>query len=272
MTEEEIYEFDRQGYLVLPDFMTNDEVATLADAVDRLETHGLEHVDKPPRKVSAWDSIYHVNEELGYHVKGAKAEGKTLIIEDFWNADPAFDFLVNHDTTMRYARGIVQGHITINNSEIRIRYKENQSGTHRPTGDKYTYRYNENGIDSRMVRFIYFLHDVTEEQGAFCVVPGTHKSNLQSPYGTNPDVEPGMISLEVNAGDVIVFTENLRHGGVTNRSDQTRKTVHVGYGPFWLMSQNISTMDEPQHVLERTLSRYDKEQRALFTPWPEGRR
>ena len=269
MTDIEIYEFDRQGYLILPDFLSRDEVASLGETVDRLEAHALENVDKPPRKWSARDSDYHVNEELGYYVKGEKAEGKTLIIEDFWNADPAFDFLVDHERTMTYARSIVQGHVTINNSEIRIRYTGNQSGTHRPTGDKYTYRFNENGIDCRMIRFIYFVHDVTEEEGAFCVVPGTHKSNLQSPYGRDPDEEPGMVSLEAKAGDVIVCTENLRHGGVTNRSEQTRKTIHVGYGPYWLMSQNISTMDEPQNVLDRTMERYSAEQRALFTPWPD---
>ena len=271
MTEIEIYEFDRQGFLVLPDFLTTDEVGVLAEAVARLEVHALAHVDKPPRKKSAWDSDYHVNEELGYYVKGEKAEGKTLIIEDYWNADPAFDLLVNHEPTMAYARGIVQGHVTINNSEIRIRYTGNQSGTHRPTGDKYTYSYNQDGIDCRMVRFIYFIHDVTAEQGAFCVVPGTHKSNLQAPYDRNPDIEPGMVSLEVKAGDVILFTENLRHGGVTNRSDQPRKTIHVGYGPYWLMSQNISTMDEPQHVVESTFERYSEDQRALFSPWPAKR-
>ncbi len=271
MTETEIYEFDRQGYLVLPDFLSPDEVSSLAEAVDRLEAHGLEHVDLPPRKVSAWDSEYHVNEELGYLVKGKRGEGHTLIIEDFWNADPAFDLLVNHEPTMSYARGIVQGHVTINNSEIRIRYTGNQSGMHRPTGDKYTYSYNDNGIDCRMVRFIYFVHDVTEEQGAFCVVPGTHNSHLQAPYKRDPDTEPGVVPLEAKAGDVILFTENLRHGGVTNQSEQTRKTIHVGYGPFWLMSQNAGTMDEPQHVLDRTLERYSEEQRALFTPWPAKR-
>ena len=26
-----------------------------------------------------------------------------------------------------------------------------------------------------MVRMVYFVHDVSNEEGAFCVVPGTHK-------------------------------------------------------------------------------------------------
>ena len=40
--------------------------------------------------------------------------------------------------------------------------------------------------------------------------------------------------------------------------------MHVGYGPAWMMSQNIATMDEPQFILPGTLARYTEEQRALF--------
>jgi ectoine hydroxylase-related dioxygenase (phytanoyl-CoA dioxygenase family) len=61
------------------------------------------------------------------------------------------------------------------------------------------------------------------------VVPGTHKSNMKSPHGNNPDEEPGMIGLPVEAGDAILFTEHLRHGGLTNRRRvkwQIKTTAH----------------------------------------------
>ena len=119
-----------------------------------------------------------------------------------------------------------------------------------------------------MVRIVYFVHDCDKDQGAFCVVPGTHKSNLPCPYGSNPDEEPGMVGLKVRAGDAILFTEHLRHGGFTNNSKQVRKTLHVGYGPHWMMSQNIATMDEPQHITSKTLERFNVEQQNLFFAWP----
>ena len=134
-----------------------------------------------------------------------------------------------------------------------------------PIDHKYRYAFNRNGIDCMMVRMIYFVQDVTCEQGAFCVVPGTHKSNYPSPYRVGPDEEPGMVGLEVEAGDAILFTENLRHGGLTNRSGQVRKTLHVGYGPMWMMSQNIATMDQPQHITPSTRNRLSPEQRALLS-------
>jgi hypothetical protein len=272
MDDVEKYEFDRQGYLVLPGLLSPAEVQSLTDAVDRLEQHALARLDEPPRKVS-YNLEYHYDDSLGYHASdfgsglknGSPGHGTTLVVEDFFNADPAFDMLVNHEPTMAAVRDIVQGSIRINNSELRIRYTGNCTEAHSggPVSHKYRYGF-LNGIDAMMVRMIYFLHGVDREGGAFSVVPGTHKSNYSSPYEASVDEEPGMIPVEVAAGDGVLFTEALRHGGFTNGPTRTRKTLHVGYGPAWMMSQNIATMDEPQFIQEGTLARYDDAQRALF--------
>ena len=84
MNKEEAYEFDRQGYIVIKDMLDAAQVQSLAAAIDALEEHALAHVALPPRKVSAWGAEYHASAEKGYHVQGSKAEGQTLIIEDFW--------------------------------------------------------------------------------------------------------------------------------------------------------------------------------------------
>lgn len=274
MNEIETFEFDRQGYIVIESLLNEAQVAALAEAVDELEEHALAHIAQPPRKQSGWGADYHANPERGYHANGERAEGKTLIIEDYWNANPAFDVLLNHQPTMNYIRGIVKQRPTINNSEIRIRYRGNATGCHGGTvsaSQKYRYSYTEHGIDCMMVRMVYFIHDCTNEQGAFCVVPGTHKTNLPSPHSNDPDEDPDMIGLAVKAGDAILFTENLRHGGFTNRSEQTRKTLHVGYGPHWMMSQNIATMDEKQHLTPATFARLTEAQRDLFRAYPPQR-
>ncbi|MDQ2731391.1 MAG: phytanoyl-CoA dioxygenase family protein [Armatimonadota bacterium] len=265
MDDNQKYEFDRQGFLILKGLLTLTERTSLATALDELEDHALRHVNLPPRKQGAFDMNYHRNEQRGYHVTGGHEVGHTMIIEDFFNADPAFDILINHPGPMRCIRSIVQGRIRINNSEIRLRYPGNTTGTHMggPIDHKYRYSFNAQGIDCMMVRMIYFLHPVKVEDGAFCVVPGTHKTNYPSPYGSDPHKEPGMIGLEVKAGDGILFTENLRHGGLINRSERTRKTIHIGYGPAWMMSQNISTMDEPQYILPGTIARYTEAQKEL---------
>jgi len=151
MNEFEMYEFDRVGYLVIPQMLTAGEVKSLAGAVDELEEHALENLSKPPYKVSpwGWGGQYHQDPERGYHAAGQKAPGKTLIIEDFWNATPAFDFLINHEKTMGYITPIIQERPTINNSEIRIRYTQNATGAHMggPIGHKYRYAFTKGRPD-----------------------------------------------------------------------------------------------------------------------------
>ncbi len=272
MNDTQRYEFDRQGFLVIENMLTAVQVASLAAAVDALEEHAVAGLDDPPRKRSPWGPDYHRDPDLGYHVQGSRQEGSTVIIEDFWNADPAFDLLIGHQPAMDSVSSVIQGRATINNSEIRIRYRGNQSANHggtRAANGKYRYHVNQRGIDCMMVRMVYFLHDVSNEQGAFCVVPGTHKGNFACPYDTNdPDVEPGVVGLPVKAGDAIFFTEALRHGGLTNHSAQVRKTLHVGYGPHFLMSQNIATMDEPPYLTDATRARLTPAQLDLFRPYP----
>jgi hypothetical protein len=267
MTDIEQYEFDRQGFLILQDFLTEDEVSQLRPVIDELEQHAIDHYQLEPR--NSRKPHYHFNPERGYYAAGSHEHSKTLIIEDFFNFHPAFDFLVNHPKTMGYIQRIVKEKIGINNSELRVRYPNNHTGAHMGGlgSQKHRYTINTKGIDCMMVRFVYFVQDVSNAEGAFCAVPGSHKSAFRPPYSCPIDEEPGMVGLEVKTGDAILFTENLRHGGFTNHSNQTRKTLHVGYGPFWMMSQNIATMDEPQYIKPETWARYDQGQRELFQPW-----
>ena len=107
-----------------------------------------------------------------------------------------------------------------------------------------------------IVRFIYFTHDVSDEGGDFCVVPGSHKSAFPYPYVYTIDEKPGMIGFEVKTGDAILFTESLHHSGVTKSKNETRMTLHVGYGPDQMMSQNIATMDVPSVIKPETWKRF----------------
>src|SRR5260221_1925407 len=145
MNNIEKYELDRVGYLVIRQMLTPGEIKSMAGAVDELEQHALENLSKPPHKFSpwGWGGPYHQDPERGYHASGQKASGKTLIIEDFWNATPAFDMLINHAKTMGYIRPIIQEPPTINNSEIRIRYPHNATSAHMggPIGHKYRYAF-----------------------------------------------------------------------------------------------------------------------------------
>ena len=102
-----------------------------------------------------------------------------------------------------------------------------------------------------MVHFIYFTHDVSDEGGAFCVVPGSHKSAFPCPYACSIDEEPGMIGLEVKTGMRFYLPKPFAMAESQNHKNETRMTLHVGYDPYWMMSQNIATMDESLFINQK---------------------
>jgi hypothetical protein len=103
--------------------------------------------------------------------------------------------LVNHPKTMGYVHEVVKEKPSINNSEIRCRYRGNQSGSHGSgphVSRKYEYKYEpQAGIDCGMVRMVYFVRDNSNEEGAFCVVPGCA---CGQPRSTSPPCHPPVTS------------------------------------------------------------------------------
>ena len=171
MSAAEQYEFDRSGYLILRDFMTPEQTESLKIATEKLEAHsnsqlpaGNGGMPLPPHKRAPWGGTYHYDEELGYHcnhvgeVDGNGANGgASTIIEDYFNADPAFDVLIDHPKTMAYINTIIQDRATINNSEIRLRYSGNYSPSHQPGAQasgppKGKYQYQVTNGDSKCTR------------------------------------------------------------------------------------------------------------------------
>ena len=266
MNEIERYQFDRCGYLHIPSLISPEEASALLDASQALEEDAFRIAGESERWKSIWGPEYWRSAEWGYFAGGKRAEGATLMVEDFWNYTTAFDFLIGHPRTMEYIRRIIQGPVSINNSELRIRYTGNFSGMHMgyPHGSKYRYSVRGGEIDCMMVRMVYFLHDVGPDGGPICFVPGTHLHNLPCPVRVPVEEEPGVVPILVKAGDGVLFTEACRHGGFVNRSEQTRYTLHIGYGPHYLKSQNIATMDEEPNVSPALAERMTEEQRKLL--------
>lgn len=269
MTETQRYLFDLQGYLHLPGLLDATTTRNLLAAAQALEAEALACQAGAPRWRSVWGPEYWQHPAHGYFAHGSQQHQATLMVEDFWLYPAAFDVLVGHPGTTALVDALLAPGYSINNSELRIRYPGNLTGMHMgfPANGhpKYRYAYHDQRISAMMVRMIYYLHDVGPDQGVTCFVPGSHHGHLPMPLRDCPvDQEPGVVGLPVKAGDGILFTEACRHGGFPNRSPTTRYTLHVGYGPSFLPSQNISTMDEPVHVTEALLARLSAAQRALL--------
>ena len=277
MNDTDRYLFDLQGYVHLPGLLTAETTATLYQAALALEQEALAARATGARWISRAEARkpdprpdYWQHPEHGYFAKGTTEPGDTVLVEDFWLSPSAFDVLIGHEPTLAAIRRVIRGKVAINNSELRIRYPDNATGMHMgfPQGHASKYRYNvlESEIDCVMVRMVYFLHDVDADGGPMCFVPGSHKAAFPVPVVAPVAEEPGVVGLPVRAGDGVLFTEACRHGGFENRSPRTRYTLHVGYGPSYLPSQNHSTMDEWPNATPALLARLTEEQRDLLVP------
>lgn len=83
------------------------------------------------------------------------------------------------------------------------------------------------------------LDDVTDELGATRVVPGSHRSSELDP----PDPGPS-VPAELGAGDALVYSGYVLHGGGENRTeDRWRRAMHLSVVAGWLTPEEACALD-----------------------------
>ena len=251
MTPEEAYFFDLTGFLLIRNAVAPSDLERSAKAIDALETHVHANIDASPVTVGHYGQRYHVDPQHHYAAMRFGAGGPGIVVEDFVNFSPSLDIFLAHERVLSYVSEMIVGRFMITSLQVFLRYQGNFTPTHMggpiDARNKYYYRGTdvldtETGerrfrhFEMNVVRVLFAIHDITLADGPLCVVPGSHKANLHSPYSNDPTKEPLMTGIPMNAGDVLFFTENLRHGGLPITSGKTRKTIHITYQPRWTTS------------------------------------
>jgi ectoine hydroxylase-related dioxygenase (phytanoyl-CoA dioxygenase family) len=95
------------------------------------------------------------------------------------------------------------------------------------------------------------LVDVPAGAGGFVCVPGSHRSNFACPDGISLyDAAPVVHNVSVKAGDCVLFTELLRHGGRRWTLEEPRRTVFVRYSTSYASwSPGVGPIPEYRHML-----------------------
>ena len=102
------------------------------------------------------------------------------------------------------------------------------------SGGSQFFRYHDGHFYNGLVVVAFELYDTQENGGAFCCIPGSHKSNLPIPGDW---VVPGQAPADLvrkipaAAGDAIIFTETLIHGTAAWELDTPRQTLFYKYSP-----------------------------------------
>jgi hypothetical protein len=110
------------------------------------------------------------------------------------------------------------------------------------------------------VKILWFLTDVSKpDMGNIVFVPGSHlrpfpEEGGQDEFGELPAATtPGTTQLLARAGDALIFTHSLWHGGARNTSTVTRKNIQYGYNQSFFRNYDYDPV--PPEVLERCTPR-----------------
>ena len=100
---------------------------------------------------------------------------------------------------------------------------------------------------------IWLLDDFSKKNGATRIVPGTHHSGvlpqnvLSDPEAPHPDE----VIIEAPAGSVFIFNSHAWHGGTTNHTDKSRRSIHS----YFCRSDQPQQVDQSRYIKRETLNR-----------------
>ena len=203
MTGEEKFKVDLEGYLVIKNVLTDDEVAEMNDIIDNGDRQG------PP---SLWGEPF-----------------KRLI--DHPNILPYLLHLLgpnvrlDHDYAIFMDKGQKGG---------RLHGGEDGGGPGGPEADHW-YKYRDGVMRNGLSVMTFNLADAPEGAGGFACIPGSHKSNFlrDLPKDVRNFERPAHYVAQppVEAGDVLFFTEALVHGTMTWTAEHRRRALLFKYSP-----------------------------------------
>ncbi len=219
MTPEEKFLFDLQGYLVIKNVLSTQEVAGL-NALAEAKYPSIPGKPDRRKRVSNWgpetQALMDHPRILPYLL--------TLI-------DPKFR--LDHDYCIFMEPGAPGGHL---------------HGGEGHEGDHW-YKYRDGQMKNGLCVVTYFLASAAQGDGGFVCIPGTHKSNFidSIPHEVlrYERAAPYVVQPAVEAGDALIFTEALVHGTHPWKAAHERRALLYKFSPghsAW--SQNYYSPDD----------------------------
>jgi ectoine hydroxylase-related dioxygenase (phytanoyl-CoA dioxygenase family) len=204
--------FERDGYVLVENALTRDEV-------DRLTT--------------AVDDVYAAERD---------AEGGSLHLLAFCGRDAAFLELLDHPSTLPLVVDVLGPNVFMYHCHLDVHPREDDHA--RPW-----MWHQDGGVVNRdleteprprlSVKLAYFLTDASEPgRGNFVVLPGSHTRNAIARPSDDDNDLPGATPVLAHAGDAVMFDRRLWHMRSPNRSGLTRKALFYAYTYRWVRARD----------------------------------
>lgn len=235
MTDDERYEFDLRGYLVIRGVLDRHELAALNDVISAVPswadpTARYIHVGLDEEVMEAGNkdpSAGPVDVFSGRMLEWG-APFRRLVAHP--RIAPFLQQLCGHDYRFDHAYAVLMrpDASAEHNGGIGARHALHNGGT--PFDRSQYYFVRGETLVSGLTAVSFALSDVGPGDGGFCVIPGSHKSAFPLPgSGEGRKVLDWLVQPVLDAGDCIVFTEALTHGALPWRSEAERRTLLYKY-------------------------------------------
>jgi ectoine hydroxylase-related dioxygenase (phytanoyl-CoA dioxygenase family) len=235
--------FHRDGYLVLPGVLDGAEVDRLTRAVDRIfRRENLDSADPDPGRRMDFMPVLEEGREFVELIDHERTFGYVLDL-----LGPYIQFGLS-TVTVHPPNPVFKGFLHVDGGPAMQRIRPSETSW------------------PLQVKIIWFLTDVDRpDMGNIVFVPGSHlrpfpEEGGQDEFGELPAAAtPGTTQVMARAGDALIFTHALWHGGAVNRSGVTRKNIQYGYNQMFFRNY-----DYGEHVPESVLADASPRQRRLL--------
>jgi ectoine hydroxylase-related dioxygenase (phytanoyl-CoA dioxygenase family) len=212
MTEAQRIQFEANGFLVIPDALSPQELADVRAAADRAEATWRADKTRPGQRSEV---LQQVQSPIEYHDQ---------LLELLW-----------HPRVFPLVRAILGDDAQMIDNDYFItppRTPRTHAGWHHDVGMGGIYH----PRSIVMVKVFYLLSDVTPDSGGTAMVPGSHRfpSDFRFPQVEDPKAMPGAVQMTGKAGTAYLFNGRTYHAAVNNNSDTPRRVLIYNYGHFWM--------------------------------------
>ncbi|MEM7031862.1 MAG: phytanoyl-CoA dioxygenase family protein [Chloroflexota bacterium] len=230
MTPEEKFMFDLEGYIVIKNVLTAQEIAEMNATADEVwPAEDKSELFRRTSDVSQWgiafQNLMDHPQVLPYLVEllGTKVR-------------------VDHDYCIFMKKGAKRGRL--------------HGGETDRAGDHW-FKYRDGKMRNGLTVATFFLSDANAGDGGFCCIPGSHKSNFVDNVPEDVKhyerVPHYVYQPPVEAGDVLIFTEALIHGTMAWTADHERRALlykfspgHSSWAPTYYNPENYINPTEQQ--------------------------
>lgn len=234
MSEIDVEQYQRDGYLTAPSVLSPDELAVLREESDRVLALCASDPQRYAERIQ-WERD---------HLASDNQRGMDRVIrklEPVSDLSTLFAQYAWHAGIVDPLRQIFQDDVALFEDKLNLKL---------PGGSAYPWHQDwaccwRAHTDELITCFIY-LDDADESMGCLQVVPGSHIGKPICPFkpGSSFEIDPSCVDQEkvvpvpLKAGGMIYFDPYLLHYSDLNRSTNPRRTIIYTYNPARLGSIN----------------------------------